>query len=307
MLYIKQYIKHTKNNIRHSKIFLGYKKIFLFLVTCVFMVSLGCNSKNDNTYIYNTNYIQSQIGSIISVDLNNDGIMESVSYVLNKSDNTFKSSVLSFLVSDMDYKDILCGESGELDVYMTNPSKQWYYIVDIDETDNFKEIAITDDGPSADPKTYFFRYDKNELKYIGSIPDYPNSETCIFNGDGTIVSKSMLNILQTWSAPATWKIDKNDFLVKSDEDIYYPYSSNSLNQKLIRDIFIYNKPDLSSDRKIVLAKSSITFVSTDNKHWVSIKTDDGLEGWFYIEDYNIIIEDESIDVKLIFDSLNFAG
>ncbi|QSX06251.1 SH3 domain-containing protein [Sedimentibacter sp. zth1] len=280
-----------------------------FLVTILFALTFtlaSCSGDDElNTIDESTYPVQIPIDTNIVVDLNNDGAKESISYIVDKSKNINKARVNSFKIDNIEYKDKLYGE---LELYMCNPNSQWYYIVDIDVADDYKEIAILDDGPSADPQTYFFRYDGHELIYIGSISGFPHYERFKFNENGTIISSFHLTILQTWTAPTTWKLDESGFLIRENEDIYYPYKSNALRQKVNKDIFIYKKPELTSEQIFIPAGSTVTLVSTDNKHWVSIKTDDGTEGWLYMEDYsNILINGIPVDSRLIFNNLYFAG
>lgn len=251
--------------------------------------------------------VQIPIGTKCFIDLDKDGSNDSVFYTVDTIKSGNHKSVISLKVNNTEYKDKLFGELG---FYMDTANSKWYYIVDIDKTDNFKEIAILDEGPSGDPQTYFLRYNGNELKYIGSIPDFPREATCKFTGDGTIIASCRLSILQTWSAPMKWELDENGHLKEVYEDMYYPYNeyTDSPAPKLHKDFFIYTKRDLKAEKIMVSAGSKVTFISTDNKHWVCMKTEDGKEGWFYMEDFSHILNDgKQVESTLIFENLYFAG
>lgn len=55
--------------------------------------------------------------------------------------------------------------------YPDSPSGEMH-IIDIDNNDNYVELAIFDDGPSGDPIYEFFRYDGKEVYNLGSIDEF---------------------------------------------------------------------------------------------------------------------------------------
>lgn len=288
-------------------------KSFMVLVFIIVLVLNGCSRKNshvketdsdgiDKEMVYDEP-IQISIDSECTIDLNNDGDSGTVIYTLS-SKEPYDGNITSFKVNGVEYVDKLI----ELGIYMNNPNWEWYYIVDIDESDNFKEIAILDEGPSDDPETYFIRFDGNKLQYIGSITDFPQKSSCQFNGDGTIVASSRLNILQTWWAPATWRIDENGLLQKVKDDMYYPYDQSdkdSLQPILLKDFMIYTEPNIEAKQVMVSANNQVTFKSTDNIHWVFMRSEDGTEGWFYMENFSgILYEGKVVESTSIFDNLS---
>jgi len=56
-------------------------------------------------------------------------------------------------------------------------------MIDLDHTDSYTEVAIFDDGPSADPTLLFFRYDGKELSFLGSIDQF-----ALMDGQGKFIS-----------------------------------------------------------------------------------------------------------------------
>jgi hypothetical protein len=250
--------------------------------------------------------VQIPVGAECTADLNKDGSNDSILYSVDTTKTTNHQSIISLKINNTEYEDKLFGELG---FYMDNANIEWYYIVDIDKSDNFKEIAILDEGPSGDPETYFLRYDGQKLIYIGSVPDFPNTPNCKIMGNGTVAAGCGLKILQTWSAPMKWKLDENGCLKVVHEDMYYPYNYTAeLVPELLKDFSVYIKPDLKADKISISAGSMVTFIATDNEHWVCLKTEDGKEGWFYMADYsNILINGKPVESTLIFKNLNFAG
>ena len=72
-----------------------------------------------------------------------------------------------------------------------------YYVIDLDTSDEYAEIAILDHGMSDDYVTYFFRYDRGNLSYLGYICDLLSHSSCKINGDGTLMADLPINLLET--------------------------------------------------------------------------------------------------------------
>ena len=56
-------------------------------------------------------------------------------------------------------------------------------LIDLDSRDSYTEIAVFDDGPSADPVLLFYRYDGEKVDFIGSIDRYS-----LMDGKGRFIS-----------------------------------------------------------------------------------------------------------------------
>ena len=107
-------------------------------------------------------------GQNIMVDLNGDGSEEEIRYdVKESSDYSGYSCVLT--VNGTAYE--LCEYAA-----MVTPETESFYVTDMDEYDNSLEIAVLDDGPSADYATYFYRYDGSALAFIGEVDGFPFKE-----------------------------------------------------------------------------------------------------------------------------------
>lgn len=242
-------------------------------------------------------------GSPAVADLDGDGKADVIEYVLDSSDDSNPPVVSSFTINDTEYKELL------LDDFLLALDFPWtagFFIVDIDTEDNMLEIAILDEGPSSDSSTYYFRYSEGELTYIGDIPDYPGTKTCIFNGDGTVTAQLRLSVLQTWWAPATWRLNEFDRLQQEAQTAYVPYEAWN-KAALLEDLPLFLSKDLSSDTTIATAGNNITFVETDNIHWVKLKTEGGVTGWVYLNDYStVLVNGESRETIEIFKDLLFA-
>jgi len=243
-------------------------------------------------------------GNPAVADLDGAGKSEVIEYVLEPSDGTYPPVVSTFTINGTEFKDLLYEDSI---LSLDFPWGDGFYLVDIDKEDNMLEIAILDEGPSSDSSTYYFRYLEGELTYIGTVPDFPGSKTCSFAGDGTITAGFRLGVLQTWWAPATWRLNELDRLQQESQTAYIPYEEWN-KAALLEDLPLFPSKDQSSEETTIApVGSSITFVETDNVHWVKLKTDGGVTGWFYLNDYStVMVNGEPRETIEIFKDLLFA-
>ena len=106
-------------------------------------------------YHYTGNFqLNALMGSAVSADMDGNGEMDAdYSEMLYNGDFTLSRSAASDITNE-------------------------YYLIDLDTTDEYIELAIPDDGLRT---TYFFRYAGFHLEYLGSIPDLIDSSTFQLN------------------------------------------------------------------------------------------------------------------------------
>ena len=144
-------------------------------------------------------------GQNIMVDLNGDGSEEEIRYdVKESSDYSGYSCVLT--VNGTAYE--LCEYAA-----MVTPETESFYVTDMDEYDNSLEIAVLDDGPSADYATYFYRYDGSALEFIGEVDGFPFKgaewRNQWFTGQNGINGTIRTDILETAYLNGYWWYDSN--------------------------------------------------------------------------------------------------
>ncbi|WP_426351222.1 hypothetical protein ACPWSR_08340 [Alloiococcus sp. CFN-8] len=253
-------------------------------------------------------------GETAIIDLNGDGEDEIINYTLMSAanDNNGNYTVKNLSISGEEYARasddnplIYLGAS----IYY--PDDQWYFIVDIDTSDDYKELAIADIGASEDLTTSYFRYDGEGLEYIGYITGFPADETYSMDGKGTIKSQGRLDLLQYWTTVFAWELSSEGKLATVEEDLYTPISYDYYDKEpviLKEEITAYAEMDLNS-KEILMEPSEeeISFPLTDNKNWVLMSKADGTQGWIYIEDrQNIISANKKLPCTDVFDNLYFA-
>lgn len=242
------------------------------------------------------------------VDLNGDGRMETIVYEVQSADDIHME--LLFLICDSEGNYCMGKENGIQISELTAPFTEGYFLMDLDSTDDYLEVAILDEGPSADPEFHIIRCDGENQIYMGSVlTDTPYDELKI-KGDGKVIGSGRLSVLQTWGAPFTWVVE-GDSISLLEEEWYYPYvnSNTEKNVKQIRPITVYEEADLESlSMEVLPSEEVVTFGTTDNKNWVQFFRSDEISGWIYLEDgFYMESGGEPVSVMDIFENLNMAG
>ena len=129
-------------------------------------------------YHYTGNFqLNALMGSAVSADMDGNGEMDAVYYntTYNEETGTLSSTLT---VDGTDYSEMLYNGDFTLSRSAASDITNEYYLIDLDTTDEYIELAIPDDGLRT---TYFFRYAGFHLEYLGSIPDLIDSSTFQLN------------------------------------------------------------------------------------------------------------------------------
>lgn len=247
-------------------------------------------------------------GMTYEYDLDGDNTLEEINYrrVPNPIDpyETYPELRIDDIVYDAD-------ALSDLGIYMCSESDGKWYLVDLDESDSYKEIAIFDYGPSDDPVTYFLRYDSTGLFCCGAIYDNPQSSSFIVHGDRTVSAMQRLFILQTWYANTLWTLSEQSILEETKPEWYYPqlfFRNAYCRNYLMRDVQLYELPDVHSNAVSLKQGEEIYLTATDDDHWIQVKTDAWNVGWIYMKDYETFqtYDEESIGVLELMTYLCYA-
>lgn len=249
-----------------------------------------------------TNGVTYQGGEEVKVDLDGDGVLESLQYKVREQQNDFGANNgevtnveerMKFFING---KERLTAENAEGELLLEAPSKE-FIIVDIDEKDDYKEIVFIDEGPSADYTTTYFRYDHGKLIYLGMTYDDRNGVL----GDGKIISSERASILQTWWIDKVYEL-KNNILQEVPQELY----ETDFVVGLLREVPIYQEKDEMSETFTVKEGEKIRLLGTDNISWIAIETQDGRKGWIKIDEYSTI-HSVGLDALEVFEGLCYAG
>lgn len=251
-------------------------------------------------YAYTGNFEKTiPVGTEAVKDINGDGKEETIYYQVTTSEETGGYNFV-FTIDGKDFASHLS---------MEGPDTISYYLVDIDNTDDFIEIAVQDYGPSSDYSTFFYRYQTDgSLKDLGAVSDLWSGDSNYLESNGVISGNQRLGLLQTWYAPCTWKLGADGTLVEQEQDMYYPTTGNNVSNKILRNVFVYSEMDLNSEAvELTPEDGSVTFTATDNKNWVELVTKDKRSLYLYIKDFTVIVSgEEELEATTVFDKLIIA-
>lgn len=261
------------------------------------------------TELYQADPIRVPLGTEFKTDLNNDRSEDTVLYDTRVEQVNGYDYEMPFLVingTEYGYQHL----EEQLGVYMSTCSKLGYYIVDLDTADGYSEIAILDEGPSDDWVTYFLRYTSDDLIYCGSVTDFPDTMSFYTYGDGSVTAKKRLDILQTWWAPATWRLNADSVLEEQISDIYYPFGQTEDDERTNyakTELALFKEPDKKSETVIIEKGEKLYLTATDNRNWVQITSDSGMDGWFYLQDdYEVTLPTGEARIGDVVTYLNMA-
>lgn len=147
-----------------------------------------------------------------------------------------------------------------------------------------KEILLIlyEDGPSADPCSYFYRYQDGEIFRIGSfLQDIRN---CTFHPDGTITGGILAEIVQTDWVEVSWRINEDGILEEIPQESYDFLAGNDV--ELFMELPVYEK--MGGGESFMIEPQTILFrkISADF-HWILLETKEGKQGWVHVENFEI--------------------
>ncbi|MBY9079464.1 YARHG domain-containing protein [Paenibacillus sp. HN-1] len=219
-------------------------------------------------------------GSQTSLDLNGDGRKDSVSLKAVAGGEAYKLTVNQSSVT---------GTGDNLDGVM--------YVADLDRNDKFKEIVITESGPSDDYSAYFYMYTGSKLIYMGKIQ---GSESVIkIDGSGRLLTKTRGDVLQTWFFTDEYKLSASHQLVRVPHS-YYKMNTVVTVKKQLK---LQKSPSDSSTAVTLRPGEKALIEETDNRSWCSVVTKDGLKGWFKVSGFDRV---NGLSASDYFDGLSYA-
>jgi hypothetical protein len=232
-----------------------------------------------------------------SADLNGDGKDEEI--VLWVRDNPYGEEVVSYLLQIGD-------EEME---YSGSAIDPLFKVVDILKTDRFREIAVSEQGPSNDDATVFYRYDADTLKTLSVIPGflgrYPDSDgegKVKVDGSGTIRTRSRGEILHTWFYDSEYVLNEKDELVVVEKGLY----EMNAEVEVIKEIVLKEAKGSNLPGITLNIGEKVTIKETDNKSWCSVTNSEGQTGWFEIRNFDEMVGYEGSYASEFFSGLNYA-
>jgi len=253
------------------------KKIFLAYIIGLILLT-GCASREYLTSTKTNQKIKSEAQTKIqnisdietwqqtdNIDLDGDEIKDKILFKCQPGSNDFTLKVNNVSTS---------GKGENLDGN--------FVIVNIDKTDKFNEIAISESGPSSDEQTAFYCYDGQELIFMGKVQGSNNSIKIL--GDGKVIANKRGQILQTWFYEEPYNLSKLHKLEKIPQDLYKMNSKVKMKKELR---LLQSRTD--KNFSITLQKGEeVIILLSDDKHWCLVENSKGKKGWFALDNYDQI-------------------
>ncbi|SFN42222.1 hypothetical protein [Proteiniclasticum ruminis] len=231
-------------------------------------------------------------------DLDGDGIKDTIS--LRTAINPYYDEVISY---ELHVNEEVMSYEGE----MISPL---FHVTDLLATDNLLEIAVSEEGPSSDYATVFYRYMNGKLTvlsklegFLGKIPNSDMSGNLIVHGDGRVSTLSRGQVMQTFFYEDEYLLVSPTELKHVEKDLYPMETKVTLLKKLKT---VVSRSDSSIAYEFQPGEKAV-LLETDNRSWVSIRNEDGEISWFRIKDFGMILDQEENGFSTdFFDGLNMA-
>ena len=223
-------------------------------------------------------------GTTAKQDLNGDGSLDTIESSLKIVDYM---PVITMSINGTDVSGVVAND----DSYWTDAIQEAYYLVDLDTSDRYVEIAIGDHGFSDDPITCFYRYDGTTLKYMGEVYDLIGSYgTVKLGGDGIVEANYRQGLIETLNVRMEYQVTADGKLALVEKDWYEPdYSYVEEDWRyhdILQDVTVYTDNDVNSDKVVLKAGSGkVSFPANDNESWVQVETAEGKLYYLHMVDY----------------------
>lgn len=196
-------------------------------------------------------------------DLNGDGNSESI------------DALLKAYGEDGSYLKV---DGIEVPLYLSNPAGE-IYIIDIDGKDKYKEIAVYDLGPSADPVFDFYRYDGSELAYLFSI-----DRGALMDGQGKFISSFHITTRFNPKFYSAWGEYKDGKYTITNKDISQYIGKTFEFDGMAYFVPMDEKPENYFEHVIWDYEAQKDFETTKIKFLdIHIDKDDPILNWFFVE------------------------
>lgn len=261
------------------------------------------------------NYIRKvPIGEEMKADLDGDGSEDTVLYDVIPSQQDAEgvwtnSLPCELTVNGTNFLDLKQeNPMAPFDYWMEYPETEFYYLVDLDTSDSYLELAITDWGSNDYRSTLLFRYEDGTLTSLGYVSGTPDQQETVYHGDGTVSAAAHLNVMQTWMGIRTYALTGGQ-MAPLEGEFFTPIPHADHPVTLVAPLTVFEEPDLNSDTLVLQpSEEPLEFPLTDGEHWVQIQCADGTAGWAYFTGYTAIVNDGiEIDDQTVFQNLVFAG
>ena len=221
-------------------------------------------------------------GGSIRMDLDGDGVEEELAYGKMEEETGDPKLV----INGVDFGKSLY----DLGACFAYGTRDFCYLVDLDERDSYVEIVVGDHGVGETMDTNFFRYDKGSLVHLGKIHDAFGAYTCTLLGEGKLLARAVADVFEDGRIEHEYHLSEKQLLTV-EKEWYEMDMSEYLGVKhqecnILKDVTVYTQDNVDSATKVLTPLDGpVIFTMTDNKKWVQLQTKDGTVYYIHIIDY----------------------
>ena len=200
------------------------------------------------------------------------------------------------------------GTQHDISEYVTTPFTDLFYVTDIASHIDGLEIAVLDDGDSADSTTHFFTYD-GDLHYIGAVEGFPfreqNSEGLNgFTIPNCIIGTGRVDLIETAYVEAFYRYNSEKNAIEMMNNGLSNYKWYNAHELYV-SIPVYVSNDENAPMVMMAAQKEVFFLKTDGKEWIFVRGSDGTEGYIQVKDGKIL--NVGLPAEEVFSDLYFFG
>jgi hypothetical protein len=215
----------------------------------------------------------------VSIDLNGDGVNEKVIYKPGSSQLLINNKSVT---------------------YNFDTPVESFAIADLDTKDSFKELLVSDYGPSDDYSTNYYYFDGTNIVKMGETEGLFKSGIKL-DGQGKLIAPTRGSILQTWFFDKSFQISKDHKLAEIYQELYSTDSEVTLKMALK---LYKNKGDTTPSITVNKGQKA-NIIGTDDKEWCLIKTSNGTKGWIALDSFTVL-RNNGLEAQDVFDGLCYA-
>ncbi|MBQ6876681.1 MAG: hypothetical protein IJN46_10685 [Lachnospiraceae bacterium] len=240
-----------------------------------------------------------ETGKTVVADLDGDGTAERITVKVDLEASYYDR--MSMQIEDIYFDS---EEFNRITGYMEGAETKEFYLVDLDVSDQWLEIAFFEYGPSNDPVTTFLRYGDGNVINIGNVPTGPPDEQYVENkginipGDGTMTGRARYDIVQTSFVTKTWRVENLTGHTAAIEEIvpeYYQFRlriEGEYQMCLRQDTVFYKEMNGFADEIITLPKDTVVDISRfyPDSGWLQLIYDQGAKSMWLKLDENEMLQ-----------------
>lgn len=263
-------------------------------------------------YAYHGPFMKSVLyGEDCIIDLDSDGKEETIKTSIKMDDYSMITMVQFDISNGSAGITIDNNYAGEDDPCLEYPMEK-YYIIDLDKSDDYLEIAVGDYGYNDYNATYFYRFDGEELIYLGWIPNVLDDFQVEVYGNGIIKGTMRMEMVETVRCHVTYQLD-GEKVALVEQEWYVPdysdFPEEYLTHDVLQDVTVYADKDVKSAKIVLKAgEKDVRFLATDNEEWVKMQTANGKICYMHMAQPIIIDSDgRELIVPEVFEDILLAG